>query len=186
MSSLLYRISFPIILAGVFAISIFIALDYNTADPTFYITLLLLTLFTFFFGYAVGKNLSSPVKELLDKTRELRDGNLSTRFHLETKDELCELAKALNQIASELELNQEEKKQAQELIDISVRARTKDLEEVIKNLEQKVKNRTIELERLIDQSKKFQLQIKEQHGSKGKFSKNTHEENAVDAENNNT
>lgn len=161
MSTLVQRISFPIILVGIFAISIFMAIDIKNTSPGFYITLLLLVLFTFFFGYAVGKNISSSIQQLLNKAKELRNGNFSTRIYLQTRDELSELAEVLNHIASDLELNQEEKKQSQELIDISVRARTKDLEEVIKNLEQKVRNRTAELDRLMNDLKKLQLQVKE-------------------------
>ncbi len=158
MSKLSSRISFPVILAGVFAITIFMALNYQNTNITFYITLLLLTLFTFFFGFAIGQNLSSPIKQLLEKAREISQGNVSGRIYLETKDELSELARTLNQIAEELELKTGESKKAEEIADIKVRARTKSLEETINNLDQKVKNRTIELERLMQEAKQLKQQ----------------------------
>lgn len=169
MSSILYRIFSPIILAGIFAISIFIAIDYNKIDPSFYVTLAFLTLFTFSFGYAVAKSVSSPIQELLNRVKELRDGNLSARIYFNSKDELSELAEALNQIAAELEASQQEKKQAQALIDISVKARTKDLENIIRNLEYKVKNKSLELYTLVNESKKLQLQIQMKERETGRL-----------------
>lgn len=159
MSKLSSKISFPIILAGVFAVTIFIALNYQNTDPSFYIVLLLLVLFTFFFGFSIGRSLSSPIRELLEKAIALRNGNLTTRVYLETKDELADLAGVLNEIAEELQSSQNDKKKAEEVVDIKVRAKTKALEETISGLDQKVKNRTIELERLIKEVKRLQDEL---------------------------
>ena len=55
MSKLTSKIAIPIILAGIFSISIFIALEYDKLDLTFYVILLLLTLFVFFLVLLQGK-----------------------------------------------------------------------------------------------------------------------------------
>jgi len=140
--------------------TVFIAIDYDRLDASFYIILLLLVIYVFFFGLATGQNLSSPIKKLLDKATELSKGNLSSRVYLETKDEFSDLANTFNKIAEELEVSHEQEANAEKSVGIKVKARTKELEETIDALEQKVKNRTIELERLIEESNRLQAEVK--------------------------
>jgi len=115
----------------------------------------------FFFGLAIGQNLSSPLKKLLDKAVELSKGNLSSRVYLETKDEFSELANIFNKIAEELEASRDQEANAEKFVGIKVQARTQELEETINALEQKVKNRTIELERLIEESSRLQKVVED-------------------------
>ena len=152
MIKLTSKIALPIILAGLFAIAVFIAIDYEKLEPGFYIILILFIIYVFFFGFAVGQNLASPVKKLLDRATELSKGNLSSRVYLETKDELAELARVFNKIADELQESHAQEENTEKSVDIKVRARTQALEETINALDQKIKNRTIELERLITKS----------------------------------
>jgi len=160
MTKFTLKIAIPIILAGIFAIAVFIAIDYENLGVGFYITILFLAIYVFFFGFATGQSIASPVKQLLDRATELSKGNLSSRVYLETKDELAELARVFNKIAEELETSRSQEMNAEKSVGIKVEARTKDLEETINALEQKVKNRTIELERLIEESNKLQLDAK--------------------------
>ena len=76
-----------------------------------------------------------------------------------TKDELAELAKVFNEIAEKLEESRDQTEKTERSVDIRVRARTKALEETINALEQKVKNRTIELDRLVKESGKLQQDV---------------------------
>ena len=154
------RIAIPIILVGIFAIAIFIAIDYDQLGVGFYIVILFLVIYVFFFGLATGQSIASPIKKLLDRAIELSKGNLSSRVYLETKDELSELARVFNKIAEELEDSRSQAVNTEKSIGIKVEARTKELEETINALEQKVKNRTIELERLIKESNKLQMDAK--------------------------
>lgn len=156
MAKLATRIILPIILVGVFAIAIFLAVGPRHVEPSFYIVIVLFAIYVFFFGLAVGRNLTSPMKKLLDKAVELSKGNLSSRVYLETKDELSELASIFNKIAEELEASHEQGASAEKSVGIKVQARTQELQETISALEQKVKNRTIELERLIEESGRLQ------------------------------
>lgn len=160
MSKLTSKIAIPIILVGIFAIVVLLAIDYEQLTPSFYIIVLLLTIAVFFFGIAIGQNFVSPIKKLLSGATKLSKGNLSSRVYIETKDELSELAGLFNKIAEELEAGRAQQEDAEKTVSIKVRARTKDLEETINALEQKVKNRTIELERLIEESNKLQEEAK--------------------------
>lgn len=161
MSKLTTKISIPIILAGVFAITIFIALDHDRLDTAFYIVLLILTVFVFLFGFATGQEFASPIKKLLERAIELSNGNLSSRVYLETKDELAELAKVFNKIAEELESSQVRQEKTEQSVGVKVKAKTQELEETINALEQKVKNRTAELERLVKEADKSRSDIKD-------------------------
>ena len=60
MSKLTSKIAVPIILVGIFAIIVFIAIGYEQLSLGFYIVFLFLIIFVFFFGLAIGQNLSSP------------------------------------------------------------------------------------------------------------------------------
>ncbi len=154
------RIAVPIILTGIFIITVFIALGYQQLDPAFYLVILFLIVFIFFFGIAIGQDIASPLKKLLDKAKELSEGNLSSRVYLETKDELSELADVFNKIAEELQESHEQGANLEKSVNVKVKAKTQDLEETINALEQKVKNRTIELERLIKESNGLQEALK--------------------------
>ncbi len=150
------RIIVPIILVGVFAIAVFIAMGIDKMTPGLYVVISLFAIYVFFFGLAVGQNLSSPMKKLLDKAVQLSKGNLSSRVYLETKDEFSELAGIFNKIAEELEASRYKEANSEKSVGIKVQARTQELQETINALEQKVKNRTIKMERLMEESNKLQ------------------------------
>jgi methyl-accepting chemotaxis protein len=149
------KIAVPIILVGAFAIIVFIATSYEQLQPSAYIVILFLFIFMFFFGIATGQSLSSPLKKLLSEAKELSKGNLSSRVYLGTKDELSELADVFNKIAEELQAVHEQEANLEKSVAMKVKAKTQELEETINALEQKVRNRTVELERLMKESKQL-------------------------------
>jgi methyl-accepting chemotaxis protein len=159
--NLTFKVATPFILVGIFIIVIFIALNPTQFDFTFYIVMALLCIFLFFYGVASGQRLSMPVKKLLKRAVELSGGDLTARVYLDSKDEFEELAKLFNKIAEELEKTRTEANSADQTVDIKVKARTQVLEDTINALEQKVKNRTIELERLIEGSNALQEEAKQ-------------------------
>lgn len=165
MAKLTSKIAVPIILAGIFTIAVFVALnyvavlDYERFDAGFFTVIFILSICVFAFGFATGQSLVSPLRELLDKATQLSKGNLSSRVYLETKDEFAELAKIFNQIAEELQASREQEENAEKSVGIKVKAKTQDLEEIINALEQKIKNRTIEMEKLTRETAELKSQI---------------------------
>lgn len=141
--------------------TVFVALDYARLDINFYIVFLVVIVYIFLFGFAVGQNFVSPVKKLIQKAIEFKDGNLSSRLYMENKDEIGQLAVILNDLADKLEESRNTIKTTEKGVDIKVKARTEALEETITALEQKVKNRSFELERMINESKKMQEAMKD-------------------------
>ena len=150
MFNLLLKIAAPIIITGIFIIAIFIGLNYERLDINFYIVFALITIYIFLFGFATGQKFVVPVKKLLKRAVDLSEGDLTTRIYLETKDEFSDLAKIFNKIAGELEECRSKTETTEKSVDIKVKARTQILEETIRALEQKVKNRTLEFQRIID------------------------------------
>jgi len=173
MTKFSYKIAFPIILSAVFAITIFIAVDYERITPISYIVFLLVAIVVFFFGYATGERFASPVRDLLERANKLTEGDLSNRIYLDTKDEIEELAKIFNKLAEELQESSVREKNTEQSVDMKVRAKTQSLEETINALEQKVNNRSIELERLAKGSETLKQQIKEKEIEIANLKKNT-------------
>jgi|SRR3989344_3947251 len=147
-SRLLLRVAYPIIIAGLFIMVAFVSVNRNSFDFNFYLILGVLIVYIFLFGFATGQSFSNPVKRLLEAARSLNNGDLKSRFYLERKDELGELAKVFNIIAQNLEESKFENKNMERAVDMKVQARTQDLKETIDALEQKVKNRSFELQKL--------------------------------------
>ena len=156
-----FKIAYPIILAGIFIIVAFVGLNYENLNSSFYIIFVLLTVYTFLFVFATGQNFARPFKELLQKADDLSRGDLKSRYYLENKDELGELARTFNKIADEFEQSKYANENVEKSVDIKVKARTQALEETINALEQKVKNRTAELQRIAGELEKFKDQPKE-------------------------
>ncbi|MBI3631706.1 MAG: HAMP domain-containing protein [Candidatus Staskawiczbacteria bacterium] len=159
-SNILLKIATPIIITGIFIITIFIALNYEKLDMNFYIVFTLVTIYIFFFGFATGQRFTMPVKKLLKRATDLSEGDLTARIYLENKDEFGDLAKVFNKIADELEESRSQTEATEKSVGIKVKAKTQALEETINALEQKVKNRTLELQKMIDESNKIQEKTK--------------------------
>jgi len=153
MATVSFKIAYPIIIAGLFVIVVFIALNYQTLNASFYIILVLLVAYIFLFGFATGQNFSSPIRKLLQRADDLSKGNLKSRFYTQSQDELGELGRVFNKIAEEYEQSKSQAATLEKSVDIKVKARTQSLEETISDLEQKVKARTLELQKIVDANK---------------------------------
>lgn len=143
------KIAFSIIAAGLFVVSSFVALNYEHLTSPFYVVSGLLVAFVLLFGCAMGNNYSLPVRELL-KEADMAVKKATSKNHLqsETKDEVEQLSKAFNVIVQGLSQKSSDMETFKKSSDIKFK--TKDIvsEKVIDVLEEKVKNRTVELERV--------------------------------------
>jgi len=155
MSSVSLKVAYSIIITGLFIIVVFVAANYEVLAYNFYIVLIPLTAFLFLFGFAMGQKFSLPVKELLKDADYLSKGNVNVRFLSKDQDELGQLAKVFNKIAEGFEKSKSEV----EALDTKVKLRTQTLEEIIKVLEQKVKNRTLEFQGTLDKLEQTQVQL---------------------------
>lgn len=160
MSKITSKITVPIILVGLFSMIVFVSLNYDQLDTSFYVILLFLSVYIFSFGFSVGQNFASPIKKLLDMATELSKGNLDTRVYLQTKDELADLAKVFNKIAEELQESHIDEKMIEKSVNTKTEENTRVLEETISALEQKIRNRASELEKTLAELITFRSQAK--------------------------
>src|SRR3989344_4444164 len=166
MPRLSFKIAYPIIIAGLFIIVSFIALNYQNLNASFYIIFAFLTIYVFLFGFAIGQNFTAPVKKLLQKADDLSKGDLKSRFYLESKDELGQLSGVFNRIADQLEESNNLNETTKRSVGIKVEAETQALKEVIGALEQKVQNRTLEIQKIAGDLEKLKQtsSVKEEEG----------------------
>jgi methyl-accepting chemotaxis protein len=87
--------------------------------------------------------------------KKVTKGDLKYRVDIHTGDEIEELGKAFNEMAEELEQYQNKTDESKTVLQIKVKARIKELEELNETLEIKVGKRTEEFKKRLDQLEKF-------------------------------
>ncbi len=155
MKNLSFKIAWPIIIAGSFVIISYVALNYQNLTFSFYVISSFLVVYVFLFGFAVGQNFTAPVKKLLERANELSKGDLKSRFYLESKDELGQLAQVFNRIADQLEESNAKNQTMEKSVGLKVEAQTHSLQETIDALEKKVQNRTMEFQKMSRDLERF-------------------------------
>lgn len=150
-----FKIASSIIAAGFFILISIIAISFNNLNTSFYIIFILLAVYLFLFGLSMGQNLARPIGKLLKRADDLSRGDLKSRFYAASKDEVGQLASVFNRIADRLEESSRENEKTKKLVGIKVEVKTQLLKETISALEQKVQNRTLELQRLTGDLEKF-------------------------------
>ncbi len=113
--------------------------------PDLFITVLVVLLGIFMSFFLAGR-LTRPIKELIKGAEILGKGNLDYQIKINTGDEVGELAKSFNQMAEDLKRSYTALEESKTILEIKVKARTRELEELAQNLDEKVKERTGELE----------------------------------------
>jgi methyl-accepting chemotaxis protein len=162
MQTLSSKIAYPIIIAGFFVIVSYVALNFQNLTGSFYVISGFLAIYVFLFGFAIGQNFTKPVKKLLERANELSQGDLKSRFYLESKDELGQLARVFNRIADQLEESSAKNEKIEKSVGLKVEAETQSLREVIDALEKKVQNRTMEYEKMAKDLERFKQVAAEQ------------------------
>jgi len=121
--------------------------------------LILITLITLIFIFIVSVFFSqlivNPIKKLQGGVEIIRKGKLGYRVDIRTNDEIEELGKTFNKMAEELDIYHAALEESKIVLQVKVKARTRELEELAKSLEGKVKIRTRELEKRLSELEKF-------------------------------
>lgn len=119
------------------------------------ITLLIITVLSIFVSALISRNVSRSIRKLLEGTKAISKGNFSYRIKISSKDELGELANSFNQMAQQLEKSHAILEESKKILEIRVKARTRELEELAQVLEDKVEARTKELQERIEELERF-------------------------------
>jgi signal transduction histidine kinase len=111
----------------------------------------------FLFNYFI----SSPIGELTKGVRQMGKGSLGTKITVKSKDEIGELATAFNTMSADLKLSRDHLEEYNKNLEKLVAARTKELEEKTRRLEQINKDLTVAREELSTLNKNLENRVQE-------------------------
>jgi len=118
---------------------------------TIFFIILLTTLFVILFI----SNILGPLQKLMEAFSEVSKGNLDVKVDIQTKDEIEEMGKKFNLMVQDLKNSREALEDEKKVLEIKVKARTRELEELNKILELKIQERTQELANRIEELESF-------------------------------
>lgn len=108
-----------------------------------------------FISYYFSKTMTRPLEVLRRGAEIIGKGNLDHRIKLKTNDEIEELGKTFNQMADDLKKSHLALEESSKILEVKVKARTKELEELANELENKVSERTKQLKQRIEELERF-------------------------------
>jgi nitrate/nitrite-specific signal transduction histidine kinase len=117
--------------------------------------LFLLIVLIVFFSVLIARSITNPLSALSRGAEAVSRGNLDIKFNIKSKDELGFLAGVLNKMIRDLKKSHLIQEESKMVLEIKVKARTRELEELAQTLEDKVKERTKELQKKIDELERF-------------------------------
>ncbi|MFH1462725.1 MAG: HAMP domain-containing protein [bacterium] len=109
----------------------------------------------FLFLFALLKNLIGPLKKITAACEKIRGGNLDARAEVKSQTEIGELADTFNKMVKDLKRFNTALEESKNVLEIKVKARTKELRELAESLEKRVQERTKELQKRIRELEKF-------------------------------
>ncbi|PIU15502.1 hypothetical protein COT20_01535 [bacterium (Candidatus Gribaldobacteria) CG08_land_8_20_14_0_20_39_15] len=106
-------------------------------------------------SYLLSSKIVIPLKELISATKKVAVGELESKIEIKTGDEIEDLGKSFNQMADDLKKSRTALEESNKVLEIRVAARTKELKEFAQGLEDKVKERTTELQGRVEELERF-------------------------------
>jgi len=114
----------------------------------------LLLLFLILF-LIVERSIISPFKKIVLVSEKARKGNLDVKIDLKSKTEVGELSDILNEMFRDLKNSYLAIEESKNILEIRVRAATRDLRELTENLDKQVKEKTKEFREKAEEAEKF-------------------------------
>jgi len=115
-----------------------------------------LILIIYLMGRGINKIVVFPIREFEKGVQKISGGNLEKRINLKTGDEIESLAKEFNLMIERLKKSKQEAEEARNVLEIKVRARTRELAELNQTLNERVKERTKELRKRLIELEEYQ------------------------------
>ena len=117
------------------------------AAASFIFIIIMVILFTIL----LTSRMLKPLSKLLNIIKKAGKGNLNIQIEIESRDEIGELAEEINSMIKRLRVALEALEDEKKVLEIKVKARTKELEESAVNLDEQIQQRTKELRKRIEE-----------------------------------
>ncbi|MGH7239897.1 MAG: hypothetical protein ACREHG_07505 [Candidatus Saccharimonadales bacterium] len=159
------KIAISIIIGGLFVIVSLLAVDYSLGmvDSGVYLVLAALVFYVVTFGAAMGYHYAEPVKNLLMSASSVSKGKkvtFSTSVrHLGKEDEIGALAITIDQIIKDFERKKAQVEESKESAETKFKTKELLSNEVIRALEEKVRNRTAQWQQAHEQLERLRCNM---------------------------
>jgi len=118
--------------------------------------LFFIIIITTFGALLLTRYLLSPLKKIVKEMKAVAQGKLDVSLKSGRKDEFGELIQSFNVMVDETRKSQTALKEAKNVSEIKIQARTRELKELAESLDDKVKKRTEELQVKLKELERFQ------------------------------
>lgn len=118
------------------------------------IVLLITTLIISGLSLMISQKITAPILKFTKEIKKIEE-EFGKKIDIKTKDEIEELANAFNNMSEKLAHTYKELKDQKDILEVKVKARTRELEGLTKDLEQRVEERTKKLQIQLDELEKF-------------------------------
>ena len=115
----------------------------------------LFLIITIIISLLLTNKINTPLRKLSFASGEISKGNFQVKVEVFSDDEFGELAKAFNKMIKELNQYKEKIEEEKQVLEVKVKARTRELEIMNKGLESKVQERTKETEQKLKELEKI-------------------------------
>ena len=120
----------------------------------FTIGALILTIYLM--GRGINKVVVSPIRKFQKGVQKISGGNLEKRIDIKTGDEIESLAQEFNLMIERLQKAKKDVEEAKSILEIKVKTRTRQLQELNEHLEEEVEKRTKELVKRLGKLEEYQ------------------------------
>lgn len=105
------------------------------------------------------RSIVDPIKKITIGCENVKKGNFDTELKISSRTEVGELAEAFNEMIKDIKESHDKLKEAREVLEIRVGARTQELQDLTESLEIQVKERTKDLQEKIRQLEAFNRSV---------------------------
>ncbi len=106
-------------------------------------------------SFFVSRRVMRPLKNISIAAKRVAKGDFNSYAQIKSKDEFGELAENFNKMVDDLAKISKRKEEEKDILEVKVKARTKELSEINEKLEAEVEKRTEEMEKKIKEYEKM-------------------------------
>lgn len=115
----------------------------------------ILLFFILLLSWILTNQIVSPIRKLILATKQIAQGNFENPIEIQRKDEFGELIVSFNTMIEEIRKSREFLEKERDILEMKVKERTKELEELMQKQEEIIKERTKELREKIEELENF-------------------------------